>query len=301
MRWPMIDAPDGSEQLVDQETVNKLVDYAISQGVNYFDTSPGYLQGKSETVTGIALSRHPRESYYLATKMSNHSHAIIAGKKGKELYQASLDMYHHSFEAMQTDYFDYYLLHNVGTENKGLPYLMERFFDNDLIGFLLEERKAGRIRNLGFSYHGETKEVFEYLLSRHDEIQWDFVQLKMNYVDYRYPTGVDLTAEQLYNGLTKRNIPVIIMEPLLAGRLASLPGDWNTRLKQIRPNDSIASWAFRYAGSFPNAFTVLSGMTYMEHLQDNLRTYSPLTPCTDDELTLLEDVAQEIIRQRPVS
>jgi predicted aldo/keto reductase-like oxidoreductase len=218
----------------------------------------------------------------------------MQGKKGKELYQASLDMYHHSFKALQTDYFDYYLLHNVGWENKGLSFLKERFFDYNLIDFLLDERKAGRIRNLGFSYHGETKEVFEYLLSRHDEIRWDFVQIKMNYFDYRHAEGVDLTAEQLYNELTRRNIPVIIMEPLLAGRLASLPDDLNIRLKQHRPDNSIASWAFRYAGSFPDVLTVLSGMTYMEHLQDNILTYSPLTPCTEDEFTLLEDIAQEI-------
>lgn len=296
MRWPMIDKPDGSGKIVNQEAVNKLVDYAIAHGVNYFDTSPVYLQKQSETATGIALSRYPRNSFYLATKMSNHWIAK-SGKKGEELYQASVDMYHHSFEALQTDYFDYYLIHNVGFENRGLPFLKERIFNNKLIDFLLDERKAGRIRNLGFSYHGETKEVFEYLLSRHDEIHWDFAQIKMNYFDYRHAANVDLTAEHLYNELTKRNIPVIIMEPLLAGRLASLPNDLNNSLKQARPDESVASWAFRFAGSFSNVFTVLSGMTYMEHLQDNLRTYSPFTSCTEDELTLLENIAQEIAHQ----
>ncbi|MDO4165640.1 MAG: aldo/keto reductase [Bacteroides sp.] len=294
MRWPMVDATDGSgRKVVDQQTVNRLVDYAIEHGVNYFDTSPVYLQRQSETAAGIALSRHPRESYHLATKMSNH-HLAKSGLKGKELYQASLDMYHQSFERLRTDYFDNYLIHNVGFENRGLSFLKERVFDNHLIDFLLDERRAGRIRNLGFSYHGETKEVLEFLLSLHDDIHWDFAQLKLNYFDYRHAKNVDLTAKQVYDELTLHSIPVIVMEPLLGGKLATLPTALEEKLRQARPQDSIASWAFRFAGSLPNVRTVLSGMTCMEHLQDNLRTYSPLEPCTKNEFSLLESIATEL-------
>ena len=298
MRWPMIDASDGKGKRVDQEAVNRLVDYAIAHGVNYFDVSPMYLQWTAETAAGKALSRHPRGSYYLATKLSNH-HLAKAGKKGKDLYDASMAMYHHSFDALHTDHFDYYLIHNVGFENRGLPFLKERVFDNGIIDFLQQEREAGRIRNLGFSYHGETREVFEYLMERHADIHWNFVQIKMNYFDYRH-AKTDLTAKQLYDELTARGIPVIIMEPLLGGKLATLPNDIGGNLKRMRPDDSIASWAFRFAGSFDNVFTILSGMTYMEHLQDNLKTFSPLTPCTDKEMEMLEEVAQELIKQKRI-
>lgn len=298
MRWPMIDNPDGTGKMVDQEAVNRLVDHAIEQGVNYFDVSPMYLQWTAETAAGKALSRHPRSSYHLATKLSNH-HLAKAGKKGKELHEASMEMYRHSFEALKTDHFDYYLIHNVGFENRGLPFLKERVFDNGIIDFLQEERRAGRIRNLGFSYHGETKEVFDFLMQRHADIHWDFAQIKMNYFDYRH-AKVDLTAQQLYDELTARGIPVIIMEPLLGGKLATLPNDIGGNLKRLRPDDSIASWAFRFAGSFSNVFTVLSGMTYMEHLQDNLRTFSPLEPCTEEEMEILENVAMELVRKNSI-
>lgn len=298
MRWPMINNPNGQGKVVDQEAVNRLVDYAIAHGINYFDVSPMYLQWTAETVMGKALSRYPRDKYYLATKMSNH-HLAKAGKSGAELYKASMEMYRHSFEALRTDHFDYYLIHNVGFENRGLPFLKERVFDNGIIDFLMEERKAGRIRNLGFSYHGETEEVFEFLMEQHKRVHWDFAQIKMNYFDYRH-AKVDLTAKQLYDELTERSIPVIIMEPLLGGKLATLPNDIGGNLKRMRPDDSIASWAFRFAGSFDNVFTILSGMTYMEHLQENLRTFSPLVPCTDEEMSLLEDAAQELVRQQKI-
>lgn len=293
MRWPMKQNPEGEGEVVDQDAVNELVDYALAHGVNYFDTAPPYVRGLSETATGIALSRHPRDTYYIATKMSNH-HLARTGLRGDALYKASLEMYYNSFKALKTDYIDYYLLHNVGGET-GMPFLELRFFESGVLDFLLEERKSGRIRNLGFSYHGDVK-VFDYLLSLHDEIKWDFVQIQLNYVDYRHASGMNFNAEYLYAELAKRQIPAVIMEPLLGGRLASLQDYLNARLKQRRPTESVASWAFRFSGTFPGVLTVLSGMTYMEHLQDNIRTYSPLEPCTEEELALLENTAQEMLR-----
>ena len=294
MRWPMMPDPgkkDGSE-IIDQEAVNDLVDYALAHGVNYFDTAPPYMRGLSEEATGIALSRHPRNSYFIATKLSNMSQAG-KGMKGKELYDASVEMYRNSLKKLQTDYIDYYLLHSIGGGD-GVPFVKHRFFDNGIMDFLLKEREAGRIRNLGFSYHGDV-ETFNYLLSLHDEIKWDFVQIQLNYVDYRHASGRNFNAEYLYDELAKRNIPAVIMEPLLGGRLASLTDHLNARLKERAPEESIASWAFRFSGTFPNVLTVLSGMTYKEHLEDNIRTYAPLKPLTEEELEMLEDTAQVLI------
>ena len=288
MRWPMRPKQGGKEgeEEVDQETVNALVDYAIAHGVNYFDTSPAYVRGLSETVTGIALSRYPRDKYFIATKMSNFSPAT-------QTRQGSIDLYHNSMKALQVDYIDYYLLHGIGLN--GMSAFEQRFVQNGILDYLVEERAAGRIRNLGFSYHGDVK-VFDYLLSVHNKYKWDFVQIQLNYVDWKHASGWNTNAEYLYSELQKRGIPAVVMEPLLGGRLSDMAQHLAARLKQHRPEESVASWAFRFAGTPSGVLTVLSGMTYMEHLQDNVRTYSPLEPCTDDELALLEDTAQMILR-----
>lgn len=297
MRWPFRQKSDGSGEEIDQEAVNELVDYALAHGVNYFDTAPSYGRGMSEIATGIALKRHPRDSYYIATKMSNH-HIVKENLPPEVNYKNSIDLYRQSFERLQVDYIDYYLCHNVGG-GSGIPFMNARFFDNGLMDFLLKEREAGRIRHLGFSFHGDVK-VFDYMVQE-SGVDWDFVQIQLNYADWRHAEEnkgfvKNVNAEYLYNELNKRNIPVTVMEPLLGGRLASLADYLNGRLKQRRPDDSIASWAFRFAGSFPGVMSVLSGMTYMEHLQDNIRTYSPLAPCTSEELELLENTAQEMLR-----
>lgn len=281
MRWPTQKSADGTREEIDQQTVNELVDYALAHGVNYFDTAPVYLQGFSERATGIALGRHPREKYFIATKLSNFKNSSR---------ENSLAMYRQSFEELGVDYIDYYLLHSLGG---GIASVRERFIDNGVLDFLLKEREAGRIRNLGWSFHGDT-ELFDYVLAM--DVKWDFVQIQMNYVDWKHASGRNVNAEYLYGELGKRNIPAIIMEPLLGGRLASLNDHLIERLKELRPEQSIASWAFRYAGSYPGVLTVLSGMTYMEHLQDNIRTYSPLEPLTPEEFELLEDTAQRMLQ-----
>jgi predicted aldo/keto reductase-like oxidoreductase len=290
MRWPTLSKPGDKEVVIDQEAVNRLVDHALESGLNYFDTSPIYQERKSEPATGLALSRHPRDSYFIATKMSNH-HIDRAGITGKAFVDASKEMYRNSFKNLRTDYIDYYLMHNIGTTG-GWPLFQRRFLDSGILDFLLEERAAGRIRNLGFSFHGEIK-TFEYMMEHNDRLKLDFAQIQMNYVDYRHATGWNTNAEYLYTELEKQGIPVVIMEPLRAGKLANLPEPLAKRLKQAEPDRSVASWAFRFAGSFPRVMTVLSGMTYMEHLQDNLRTYSPLRPCSKQEFDLLEEIATE--------
>ncbi len=288
MRLPSVggrSAREGNEE-IDQEMVNQMVDYAIAHGVNYFDTSPAYCRGLSERATGIALSRHPRDSYFVATKLSNFAPSTWPR-------QASIDMYHNSMKELQVDYIDYLLLHGIGMGDDGMKEFNARYMDNDVLEYLLEERRAGRIRNLGFSYHGDIR-VFDYLLSRHDYYKWDFVQIQLNYLDWKYAKQINprnTDAEYLYGELQKRHIPAVIMEPLLGGRLSNVPGNIVARLKQREPERSVASWAFRFAGSFPDVLTVLSGMTRMEHLQDNLRTYSPLKPLSEEEFNFLQDTA----------
>lgn len=292
MRLPSVggrSAREGNEE-IDQEMVNELVDYAIDHGVNYFDTSPAYCQGKSERATGIALSRHPRNKYFIATKLSNFAPATWSR-------EASIAMYRNSMKELQTDYLDYLLLHGIGMGN-GMEEFEQRYINNGILDFLLEERKAGRIRNLGFSYHGDVR-VFDHLLSKHDHYQWDFVQIQLNYLDWRYAKQINprnTDAEYLYGELAKRGIPAIVMEPLLGGRLSNVPTTIAARLKQREPEMSVASWAFRFAGSLPGVHVVLSGMTRMEHLQDNLRTYAPLKPLTEDDFRFLQDTAAQMMQ-----
>lgn len=277
------------DNVIDQEMVNRLADFAMEHGVNYYDTAPVYCKGKSEEAMGIALSRYPRDKYFIATKLSNFAESTWSR-------EASMQIYKNSFENLKTDYIDYYLLHSVGNGSRnrsGWETFNLRYIENGMLDFLMEERKAGRIRNLGFSFHGDQR-VIEYLLDNQEKYHWDFVQIQMNYVDWKHAHTVDadnINADYLYKRLTDLNIPVVIMEPLLGGRLADLPDNLAKTLKQKAPEHSVASWAFRFAGTYPNIMTVLSGMTYMEHLQDNLRTYCPLQPCSDKEIEMLMSIA----------
>lgn len=285
MRWPLRQRADGQGEEVDQETVNELIDYAIEHGVNYFDTSPAYVRGWSEAATGIALSRHDRSKYFIATKMSNF--AARPDVRGRE---ASIALFERSLRELRVDYVDYYLLHGIGMD--GMQAFEERFIENGILEFLLKERQGGRIRNLGFSYHGDIA-VFDRLLAM--DIQWDFAQIQLNYVDWQHATGRNTNAEYLYGELNKKNVPSIIMEPLLGGRLGRLNSMCQAPLRELRPDDTPAMWAFRYAGTPENVLTVLSGMTYMEHLQENVRTYSPLEPLDEREYTALEEVTDIIV------
>ena len=228
---------DNSDEF-DQDMINKQIDYAIEHGMNYFDTSPVYCQGKSEHCTGIALSRHQRSEYFVATKLSNFNRDYWAADKAKE-------MYHNSMKELQVDYLDYYLLHAVGGS---MDEFNSRYVDNGIMDYLLKEREAGRIRNLGFSFHGK-QEVFDEVLAMHDKYHWDFVQIELNYLDWDYANEINdrnVDASYLYAELQKRGIPAVIMEPLLGGRLANLPQYLATELKSHAPERSVASWAFRY-------------------------------------------------------
>lgn len=273
-----------------QEFVNQLVDYAIAHGVNYFDTAPMYGGGLNEGITGKALSRHPREKFFVATKMSNYDESTWVIDEAKKMYE-------HSFSELRVDYIDYYLMHGVG--QGGMENLRSRFLDNGLLDFLVSERESGRIRHLGFSYHGDVS-VFDWLVDHNDTYHWDFVQIQMNYLDWRHASlnkkgwKQDADAEYLYNKLEKAGIQVVVMEPLRGGALAKLPVEYANMLNAARPDASQAEWAFRWVGSYPNILTTLSGMNVLEHLQQNVKTFSPLDICTRSENELLEKIADGI-------
>ena len=276
---------------IDQEQTNHLVDVAMEHGVNYYDTAPVYGNGKSEEATGIALHRYPRDKYFVATKLSNFS------PEGKTI-EGAKKMYHNSMKYLQVDYIDYYLLHSVGD----IGDFNARFVDNGMLDYLMEERKAGRVRNLGFSFHG-SKEAFDETMRLHEKYHWDFVQIQMNYLDWKNAKSQNrpnINADYLYNELTKRNISVVIMEPLFGGRLAKVSGDIAKVLKSHEPEKSVASWAFRFCGTWPNVLTTLSGMTYMEHLEDNLKTFCPLKPLNNQEMQMLEAVCDEMLKYHQV-
>ena len=278
---------------IDQEMINRQIDYAIEHGVNYFDTSPAYCRGLSEHATGIALSRHKRDEFFIATKLSNFAPQTWSRA-------ASIEMFQNSLKELQVDYIDYLLLHAVGGSNDemtAMEVFEARYIDNGILDYLLEQREKGVIRNLGFSYHGDIA-VFDHLLANHDKYKWDFVQIELNYLDWKHAKEIDednTNAEYLYAELDKRGIPAVIMEPLLGGRLASLPQPLAREILSRDPERTLASWAFRFAGSFPRVLTVLSGMTYMEHLKENLCTYCPLEELTDKEKAFLYEVAEEIV------
>ena len=279
---------------INQELVNQQIDYALEHGVNYFDTAPVYCQGLSERSTGIALSRHPRDSYYIATKLSNQNPAVWSRK-------ASMDIFENSLKELRTNYVDYLLLHSVGMTAQDLDAMQTfngRYMDNGILDWLVEQKEKGRIRNLGFSYHGDIA-IFDMLLKWHDEgkYHWDFVQIELNYLDWNYADEINernTDAVYLYNELQKRNIPSVIMEPLLGGRLGTLPDFIVKRMQEREPQTPPARWAFRFAGTPEGVLTVLSGMSYMEHLVENVATYSPLRPITEEENAFLMQIADEI-------
>lgn len=294
MRLPTVDGghanpwgDNSSKAAIDQEAVNAHIDYALEHGVNYFDTSPAYCRGEAEAVLGKALARHPRDRYYIATKLSNFAASQYSAEKCRALFENSL-------KTLQTDYIDFYLLHSVG--NGGMETFKKRYVENGIIPWVFEQKRKGRIRNVGWSYHGDPKTV-EWLLEKHDsgEYVWDFVQIQMNYVDWRHAKDVkeiNVNAEYLYKELERRGIPGVIMEPLLGGRLARHNDAIAAELTPLDPTATPASWALRFCGSFPNVLTVLSGMTFKEHLVENINTFSPLKPLSASDFAALERAAQ---------
>ena len=294
MRYPTVDGSHantfrgGSNAPIDVEAVQEHIDYCIAHGVNYFDTSPAYCRGESEKVLGNALAKHPRDKWLVATKLSNFNPKTWSHEESRKLYETSLRL-------LRTDHIDFYLLHSIGGGGKdSMKVFNGRFIDNGMLDFLLKERAAGRIRNLGFSFHGD-EAIFRHALAMHDKVHWDFVQIQLNWVDWHHAKEVNprnVNAETLYKLLDERAIPAVIMEPLLGGRLARVNERVMRRLAPLDPAATPAQWAFRFAGSHPRVLTVLSGMTYLEHIEENVKTYSPLRPLSRNEFDTLERAAR---------
>ena len=298
MRLPTVDgghangwAKGASNAAIDQERVDRQVAYMLQNGVNYFDTSPAYCRGESERVLGKALaaSGFPRESYVIATKLSNFSpsqHSIEACRK----------MFADSLRNLRTDYIDNYLLHSIG--NGGFSTFEKRYLSNGALEWCCELREKRTIRNLGFSYHGDPK-AFEWCIANHSKYKWDFCQIQMNYVDWRHAKEVNdrnLDAQYLYGKLTELGIPVVVMEPLLGGRLARYNWALANELKPLDPDATLAQWALRFCGSFDNVMTILSGMTFDEHIKENIATFSPLKKCSAPEMEALERAAVALLK-----
>ena len=299
MRLPTVDGGHanthhgGSTAPINREEVYAQVDAALDHGVNYFDTSPAYCRGESEGITGDALARHPRERYKIATKLSNFAPSQYPIEKSRELYERSRKLLH-------TDVIDYYLLHAVGMG--GFEAFKKRYVENGALEFCLRERDAGRIKNLGFSFHGD-KRAWEWLMDRHDKYRWDFVQIQLNYIDWRHAYETNKRNQDgiyLYGECAKRDIPVVVMEPLLGGRLARFNYALAEKLVPLDPEASLAKWALRFAGHFPKVMTVLSGMTYREHLEENCAVYSPFKPLSEKELATLEEAALAFLADKTV-
>ena len=267
MRLPLL--PDGS---VDEPQVCEMVRYAADHGVNYYDTAYPYHSSMSEIIIGKALKQLPRESFYLATKYPGHQ--ISKSYDPAATFEEQL-------KKCGVDYFDFYLLHNI-YENSLATYTDPKW---GIVDYFIEQKRLGRIKHLGFSSHAMLETLTEFLDRYGSEME--FCQIQLNYLDW---TLQDAKAK--YDLLTARGIPVWVMEPVRGGKLASLDDTAAAKLKTIRPQDSIASWAFRWLEGFPNVKMILSGMSNMEQMIDNIHTFETDDPLTDGENALLLEIAE---------
>ena len=254
--------PRGPE--IDYAAAEKMFRRAMEAGVNYFDTAYFYHNGLSEKCAADLLGKFPRDSYYLADKLP-----VRALRRQADVER----IWNEQLAKCKVDHFDFYLLHNL---NRDRWKDVQKF---KVWEFLREKQKEGRIRKLGFSFHDEP-EILETIASAHD---WDFAQIQLNYLDWTL-----YRSKEQYEILTKRGIPVIVMEPLRGGALANLNDEATRIFKAADPKVSAASWAFRFAGSLPNVICVLSGMTKMEHLEDNIRTFTGFKALDNRERAVIE-------------
>ncbi len=284
MRLPTV----GQKGPIDEEKARELIEYAYEHGVNYFDTAYRYHSGESEPFVGKVLEQYPRKTWRLASKMPGH---MMEYRNGKVEFVGYLSgekpmtidgIFQDQLERCRVDYFDFYLLHNVCESSYGF------YTDEELrvVEYLFKQKEAGRIRHLGFSAHGRAETIERFL-------DWngnfEFAQIQLNYLDWTLQS-----AGKSYELLTKRGIPVIVMEPCRGGRLASLNAEANALLKRARPEDSIASWAFRYLQALDNVQVVLSGMSNMEQLKENIALFSKRDPVTQPERALLNEAVAAV-------
>ena len=265
-----------SEGKIDIKQVCEMVDSYMKTGMNYFDTAYVYHGGKSEVAAREALvKRYPRDSFMLATKLPAwelHSQKDIERVFNEQLERAGVE------------YFDYYLLHSI---EDGYNY--DTYVKYDCFDWCMKRKAEGKIKHFGFSYHGSC-ELLEEILDKHPEVE--FVQIQLNYLDRTNPV---VRSQGLYEILHKRNIPIIVMEPVRGGMLANMAPDIEAKFKKRQPDRSVASWALRYVASLPGVMTTLSGMSNMEQMEDNIRTFTDFEPMSDDELTIINEVTEELL------
>ena len=274
MRLPVI---DGNDAQIDKEATAEMVADAMEHGINYYDTAWGYHDGNSETVMGEALSRYPRESFYLATKFPGYDLSNM--DKVESIFEAQL-------EKCGVDYFDFYLFHNVCEMNID-AYLDEKY---GIFDYLMEQKKKGRIRHLGFSAHG-SYDIMKRFLDAYGE-HMEFCQIQLNYLDWSFQNArakVDLLKEH--------HIPVWVMEPLRGGKLASLEDENAAVLKGLRPEEGIPAWAFRFLQSIPGVTMVLSGMSNFQQMQENIAVFEEDKPLDEKEMAALLEVADRMVKK----
>lgn len=275
MRLPVI---DGDDSRIDVELSEKMVAYAMEHGINYYDTAWGYHNGNSETVMGNALKKYPRESYYLTTKFPGYDLANM--DKVEEIFEKQL-------EKCQVDYFDFYLFHNVCEMNID-AYLDPKY---GIYDYLMEQKKNGRIRHLGFSAHGNYDVIKRFLEAYGKDME--FCQLQLNYLDWTFQNG-----REKVELLKEYNIPVWVMEPLRGGRLASLSEEDAAKLQALRPDEKVPAWAFRFLQTIPEVKVVLSGMSDMEQMKENIRTFEEDRPLNEEEMKTILSIADGMLDKK---
>lgn len=274
MRLPVL---EGDDSKIDEAAAEKMVDYAMEHGVNYYDTAWGYHGGQSELVMGRALKRHPRESFYLADKFPGYDLSNM--DKVEEIFEKQL-------EKCGVEYFDFYLFHNVCEMNID-AYLNPKY---RIFDYLTKQRDAGRIRHLGFSAHGSYDVMKRFLEAYGD--QMEFCQIQLNYLDWSFQD-----AKKKVELLDEYHIPVWVMEPLRGGRLAALKPEEEQRLRALRPDETIPAWAFRFLQSIPSVTVTLSGMSNQQQLEENIRTFEQERPLTQEEMDALLDLADQMVKK----
>ena len=277
MRFPTV--PGGTTADIDVELTEKMIRYGMEHGVNYFDTAYPYHNGQSETVLGSILSKFPRESFYLADKFPGHQ--ISKNYDPKEVFE-------HQLKKCQTEYFDFYLLHNV-FENSLPVYTDPKW---GIMDYFIEQKKQGRIRHLGFSSHGSI-EVMEKFLDLYGE-HLEFCQIQLNYLDW---TLQDAKAKVDF--LNRRGVAIWVMEPVRGGKLANLSEKSREKLSALRPDHSPAAWAFRFLQDIPGVKMILSGMSNFEQVKENIATFEEKAPLNEEETKLLLNIAETLKNSVP--
>ena len=273
MRLPVI---DGDDSRIDEAAALRMVDTAMANGINYYDTAWGYHGENSELVLGKALARYPRENFCLATKFPGYDPANWS--KVEEIFEAQL-------KKLKTTYFDFYLFHNVCEMN------IDAYLDDEkyhIYSYLMEQKRNGRIRHLGFSCHGSIPVLRRFLDAYGKDME--FCQLQLNYLDWTFQHGKEKV--ELLGGM---GIPVWVMEPLRGGKLAKLAPQYEAELKALRPDEEIAAWAFRFLQTIPGVTMILSGMSNQEQLEKNLATFAENKKLNETEMQTLLGIAEKML------